>query len=461
MAFAFRFRKIVGSSVLLSGLLLSAGCTTTRSESFANALQVTPGELSTVSSTAPSSLSATEKNTVLPAVNRDQRPSVSPGTTNAPLQYTSPVINLPTAPAPEYRRSEKPAVDLSWIDQPAEEYGDEAVFVTAGYGPVTAGYGPSDDPSLNGYASFTTNESSSSPLPFNAYAPNDGVVPIAYDQPSAYFSGGIMGLETPGVEPMPPLYPNGPPGMGLEQPSVVLKRPRLHERIWGEIVGDYSNFYSWQSLTVLGVGFGIGGAVANTSLDQRLRDSYQNRFGNSPKNTLHKFKFLGEGAYMIPLWAAATLTEVFFPDSMLGDTVGLWGERALRAAIVGVPPLLLMQMATGGSRPGEVASGSHWHFFKDNNGVSGHAFIGAVSFITAAKMTDDPFLKTGFYAGSVLAGLSRINDDAHYPSQVALGWFLAYMACTAVDLTDFQSEHIAIVPLTAENTSGIGIEFRR
>src|SRR5204862_2978155 len=104
--------------------------------------------------------------------------------------------------------------------------------------------------------------------------------------------------------------------------------------------------------------------------------------------------------------------------------------------------MLLMQRVTGGSRPGENPWGSHWNFFKDSNGVSGDAFIGGVAFITAAKMSDNLFLKTGFYALSVMPALGRVNDDAHYTSQAFLGYFLAYMACSAVDLTNFQSEHV-------------------
>ena len=40
--------------------------------------------------------------------------------------------------------------------------------------------------------------------------------------------------------------------------------------------------------------------------------------------------------------------------------------------------MLLMQRVTGASRAGESDSGSHWRPFHDSNGVSGHAFMGAV-----------------------------------------------------------------------------------
>ncbi len=81
----------------------------------------------------------------------------------------------------------------------------------------------------------------------------------------------------------------------------------------------------------------------------------------------------------------------------------------------------------------KAPSGIH---FRDNNGISGHAFMGALPFITAAKMSDDLRVKLFFYAGSALTPLSRVNDNAHYPSQVALGWWMAYLAASAIDSTD-------------------------
>ncbi len=65
------------------------------------------------------------------------------------------------------------------------------------------------------------------------------------------------------------------------------------------------------------------------------------------------------------------------------------GVYASRAYLVGAPAMLLMQNVTGGSRPEEMDHGSKWDPFHDDNGVSGHAFMGAVPFLTLANMYDD------------------------------------------------------------------------
>ena len=95
--------------------------------------------------------------------------------------------------------------------------------------------------------------------------------------------------------------------------------------------------------------------------------------------------------------------------------------------------MLGLQLLTGAGRPDETHESSEWQPFQDNNGVSGHSFMGAIPFMSAAKMTDNLWLKGSLYAASTIPGISRINDDRHYFSQVMLGWWLAYLAESAVD----------------------------
>ena len=122
---------------------------------------------------------------------------------------------------------------------------------------------------------------------------------------------------------------------------------------------------------------------------------------------------------------------------------------------------MLAQRITGGSRPDEKDRDARWLPFQDNNGVSGHAFMASLPFINAAKMTDNRWLKTTFYAGSLLGPLSRVNDGAHYPSQVALGWWMAFVAASAIDHTQRSDSHIRILPLAAgEGGYGGMFEFQ-
>ena len=71
--------------------------------------------------------------------------------------------------------------------------------------------------------------------------------------------------------------------------------------------------------------------------------------------------------------------------------------------------------------------------------------FGGILFLTAAKMSENPFQKAIFYGLSTLTGLSRINDDRHYFSRAAMGWTLAYLSCAAVEKgTDRQEGRVHV-----------------
>jgi PAP2 superfamily len=82
--------------------------------------------------------------------------------------------------------------------------------------------------------------------------------------------------------------------------------------------------------------------------------------------------------------------------------------------------------------------------------VSGHTYFGSVPFITAAKMSENLYQKGILYVLSTFPALSRINDDKHYFSQVALGWYLAYLSCAVVEKGSDQQErrmHVQLAPV--------------
>ncbi|MFH1265348.1 MAG: phosphatase PAP2 family protein [Planctomycetota bacterium] len=241
-------------------------------------------------------------------------------------------------------------------------------------------------------------------------------------------------------------------------------RPPSHTLL-GDVLDDHRHYYySRANLGMLAAGVGLAAVLANTTFDTSLRDHYQANLRDIPTDevseAVHTPEVLGNGYFTIPAFAATAVVGSWFDEAPLGQGLNEWGQRSLRTILVGAPPMLAMQVITGASRPGETGEGSQWKLFEDNNGVSGHSFMGAVPFLSAAKMTDDPFWKAAFYAGSTLAGFSRVNDDRHYPSQVMLGWWMAYLAATAVDHTHRNGEYFSVFPLPLADGIGAGIDYR-
>lgn len=228
----------------------------------------------------------------------------------------------------------------------------------------------------------------------------------------------------------------------------------------GQVCSDWVNFYSCRGLRDLLLGVGVAAVLANTSLDQDFRDWYQERVQTKDLDEFGRvWNDLGDGAYVIPAVVAIAAVGILFDDTPLGGDLAEFGSRTLRAYLVGAPPVVFGQWALGGARPGESERESRWTPFEDTHAISGHAFIGAVPFITAAKMTDCIWLKGGLYGLSVLPGWARVNRDRHYLSQAILGWWIACLSASAVDQTSLSEKGYAVFPLVSPDMAGMGVAY--
>ncbi|NOY87387.1 MAG: phosphatase PAP2 family protein [Deltaproteobacteria bacterium] len=232
------------------------------------------------------------------------------------------------------------------------------------------------------------------------------------------------------------------------------------DKTWAKVKQDYQHFYSPEHLTHLGIAFGVGGVMANTDLDENIRERFQKDFRSSGTDDISKnAKLLGEGKYLIPLSLLAAGVGSLYSTNPEASGIGEWGWRSARAYLVGGPALLLMQVVTGGSRPGESHNASHWNPLKDSNGVSGHALIGAIPFLTAGRMSESRFLRYLFFTASTAAGWSRINDDAHFASQALLGWYMGWEAVGAVTESEKAGRDFRISPLVLNEGYGLRLSW--
>src|SRR5437773_12427844 len=115
---------------------------------------------------------------------------------------------------------------------------------------------------------------------------------------------------------------------------------------------DQVNFYSLPNLAYLGLGLGAAAILANTSLDQRFQDEFQDdaRTAQSDK-VAAVVRRLGGGWYHAPIYATAMMMDLMVPYDWDGGMMSQWGSRSLRATVVGGLPQLLLHRVLGGSRP--------------------------------------------------------------------------------------------------------------
>lgn len=210
-----------------------------------------------------------------------------------------------------------------------------------------------------------------------------------------------------------------------------------------DLEGDYRNFYlSTGNLLELGGGLVGAGVIANTKADREIQNYYQMRLRSDGTDAASNVaRVPGEIYVAVPVLLAV---HMLIPDDPAYSAVDAWAQKSLRALFLGGPLGLVLQRAIGAERPDK--NDSRWRPFKSSHGLSGHAFIGAVPFIMAGRMEDNIYLKSVFYGLSVLPGLSRINDNQHYFSQVVLGWYLAYLSSSVVDRKTDGKVSFIVVP---------------
>ncbi|MBI4586536.1 MAG: hypothetical protein HY717_21205 [Planctomycetes bacterium] len=230
-------------------------------------------------------------------------------------------------------------------------------------------------------------------------------------------------------------------------------------RGWRAIWEDHKNFYSPYNLENMLLGMALAAPVANTSADRDLREQYQLHLRSSATDgAADVFERAGDYFIALPVFAGATLAGAAAKDTYAGSVLFDWGQRSLRSMAVGVPPLLFWQRALGASRPNE--DDSRWHPFQDNNAVSGHSFVGAIPFLTAASMTDAWHWRCLLVTASLAPGWARFNNDDHYFSQAALGWWLAALSVFAVDHSERSGIPLSLEPMVLPQGGGFSLVFR-
>jgi len=271
---------------------------------------------------------------------------------------------------------------------------------------------------------------------------------------------------------MAPLRPGMDLGVPIELPG--LERP-FGPRTWqewlfdyrdemtdtaGRLGRDFGNFYSRPTYIVLGIAVVAAAPVANTQADQGIRDWWQGHVRNEKSDAFFKFgnDQLGDWKFTVPVLIGGAVAGKIFEDYPAGQTLREFSTKSLRGIIVGAPAVGVLQYALGGDRP--VDGSSNWQPIRTHEGVAGHAFVGAVPFLTGAYMTDSYALKTIFIAGSLYTPIARINDDRNYFSQAALGYVIAVLATHAVMETDLGHGRVDVGPLMMQDCVGMSLNMK-
>ncbi len=163
---------------------------------------------------------------------------------------------------------------------------------------------------------------------------------------------------------------------------------------------------------------GIGGAVTIAALlDPDVRSLFQTErspFTNDAATVGNSF---GHAATVGPALAATWLVGAIAGKREVSNAA-LWAAGAGTAAGVVTAGL---KFVFGRSRPPHNLTYDFHPFTSNASFPSGHTSFSFAIASSLAHATKDRWSDVGFYAGAALTGLSRINDDKHWFSDVVGG----------------------------------------
>jgi len=181
--------------------------------------------------------------------------------------------------------------------------------------------------------------------------------------------------------------------------------------------------------------------LANTGFDRAFAQHWQTDIrGNASDNFFAIPKAIGGlSYYYAPIYLSTMAFGHLREHTLMGNVMYHFGYRSLRTFMIGGLQQVILTNLLGSGRPCRNDD-SKWQPFQYETAVSGHAFYGAIPFLTAAMMTDNTGAQFSLYFLSTLPGISRLNSNSHYLSQVLLGWTIAFLSARSVYQTDMDRQ---------------------
>ncbi|MCP4293723.1 MAG: phosphatase PAP2 family protein [bacterium] len=209
--------------------------------------------------------------------------------------------------------------------------------------------------------------------------------------------------------------------------------------------GQWKKNYGRRSFVRLGVALAGAAVLAFSGADEVIEGWHRDSVRSNKSDSLSHFLKFGGERFWFGNWAMVAALDGW----VRSNAFSRWGRANFEAMAVGLPLLWTVQRGLGANRPSSDDGSPKWKPMKAANSASGHAFIGAVPWLTLARRHNLVPVKKMAQLGSVLTGWSRLNDRKHYLSQIVLGWTIAYNAVAAV--ADDEIEKSEIKEISAED----------
>ncbi|MFD2825923.1 phosphatase PAP2 family protein [Leeuwenhoekiella polynyae] len=203
--------------------------------------------------------------------------------------------------------------------------------------------------------------------------------------------------------------------------------------VFGGVGYAYSRPLHWQGNDFLRLGGVAAGTTGLFLLDDEIRHNFLSHKDDVPDILLDYGRYAGAPQNNYGITGAIYLTGLITKNEKLRRTGVLMISAATAAGFI----QQVSKTLVGRARPG---AGFGNHHFKPNGGSaayrsfpSGHAVLTFTTAYTISKQFDNKWVKGGIIAVGLIPGLSRIYEEAHWASDVALSWAMSAFIVEAID----------------------------
>lgn len=205
----------------------------------------------------------------------------------------------------------------------------------------------------------------------------------------------------------------------------------------------------------------LGTTGAFFALDDEIRDFVQDERNGTTDDISEVLEPFGNGGYTFPGLVA------FYMYGHLAKN-----DKAKRVALLSVESFAVtgmftfaLKFSTGRTRPGSAQNSGEWSGFDLDNvsfpsGHTSSAF--AIATVIASEYEDKPLVAPIAYGLAALTGLSRLNDNKHWASDIFFGGALGYFVSkTILKLhSNKKGRHYTIYPRISSKQAGLDFAMR-
>lgn len=221
---------------------------------------------------------------------------------------------------------------------------------------------------------------------------------------------------------------------GIESPNLWQDFTYDMGIVFGGVGHAYTRPLQWKGNDFKRLGFVTAGTASLFLIDDEVRTFSQAHVNEVPNVLLEYGDRSGSPQVSYGFQGAVYLTGLFTRNEKLRRTGVLLISSATATGFL----QQVTKSLTGRARPGAELGN---HFFRPFGGSaafrsfpSGHAVLTFTAAHSIAKQFDNTWAKAGIYTLGLIPGLSRIYDNQHWISDVALSWALGYFVVEAIDI---------------------------